>query len=123
MKTFGNILWLLLGGLISAIMAFICGAICFISIIFIPVGFQLFKIGKFFIWPMGKKVVKVNSNGFKAFVNVVWCILFGWTYFLGYGLVGCIFCATVIGIPFGLQYFKMAKFAAVPLGHDFVKEE
>ena len=122
MKTFGNILWLIFGGLISAIMNFIMGVVCFITIIFIPVGFQLFKIGKFFLWPMGKKVVKTNCNGFKTFVNIVWLIIMGWVHFIGYGLAGCILCATVIGIPFGLQYFKMAKFAALPLGHDFVKE-
>ncbi|MBR1581401.1 MAG: YccF domain-containing protein [Bacilli bacterium] len=121
MKTFGNILWLIFGGLEMAIGAFISGIVLCITIIFIPVGLQQFKIGKFFIWPMGKEVVKTNPNGFKKFLNFFWAILFGWESALIYFLVGIIFCITIIGIPFGKQYFKMAKFVFTPLGHDFVQ--
>ena len=123
MRTFGNILWLILGGLIGSIVAFLEGIILCITIIFIPVGLQMFKVSKFLIWPMGKQVVKVNVTGFKTFINIVWLILGGWENFLGYGLVGVIFCITIIGIPFGKQYFKLAKFTAMPLGHDFALVE
>jgi uncharacterized membrane protein YccF (DUF307 family) len=119
MKTFGNILWFLLGGLIGAIESFLEGILLCITIIFIPVGLQMFKIGKFFLWPMGKKVVAVNPSGFKTVVNVIWCITGGIIHFLAYGLVGVIFCITIIGIPFGKQYFKLARFILTPLGHDF----
>ena len=122
MKTFGNVLWLIFGGIESGIACFFSGLLCFISIIFIPVGFQYFKLTKFFFWPMGKKVVKVKPNGFKTFCNILWAILAGWESFLIYGLVGCLFCITIIGIPFGKQYFKIARFILTPLGHDFVDE-
>ncbi len=29
------------------------------------------------------------------------------------------FCVTIVGIPFGLQYFKLARFILLPLGYDF----
>lgn len=29
---------------------------------------------------------------------------------------GIIFCITIIGIPFGLQHFKIAKLALMPFG-------
>ena len=117
MKTFGNIMWLIFGGLISAIIAFLEAVILCITIIFIPVGLQMFKVAKFMLWPMGKKVVNVKPAGWRTFLNIVWLIIGGWENFLGYGLVGVI---TIIGIPFGKQYFKMATFVAMPLGHDFV---
>ena len=91
MKTFGNILWFLLGGFLSAVGFFLEGIIMFITIIFIPVGFQMFKLARFFMWPMGKEVVKVNPTGFKKFVNVLWAILGGWVNFLVNGLIGCLF--------------------------------
>lgn len=121
MRTLGNILWFILGGFLSAVGSFLVGLICCITIIFIPIGLQCFKLAGFFIWPMGKSVVKTNGNGAKTVINVLWVILGGWENFLVYGLVGCLFCITFIGIPFGLQYFKVAKFYLMPLGHDFVR--
>ena len=35
---------------------------------------------------------------------------------LYYALMGVLFCITIIGIPFGLQHFKMALLALVPFG-------
>lgn len=122
MKIFGNIIWIIFGGLEMCITSFIGGVICFITIIFIPVGFQEFKLAKFYIWPMGKKVVATNTSGFKTFVNILWAILSGWWHALINFIIGAIFCVTIIGIPFGLQYFKIAKFVFLPLGHDFVHE-
>ncbi len=120
MRTFGNILWFIFGGFISAIISFIEGIILCLTIVFIPVGLQFFKIAKFFLWPMGKRVKPVNSSGFKMVINIIWLILGGWENFLGYGLVGLILCITIIGIPFGKQYFKIARFVATPLGYDFI---
>ncbi|MBQ6672847.1 MAG: hypothetical protein IJM73_06470 [Spirochaetales bacterium] len=31
-------------------------------------------------------------------------------------LLGLLLCATIVGIPFGLQYFKIAKLALAPFG-------
>lgn len=121
MKTLGNILWFVLGGFLSAIANFLEGILCFITIIFIPIGFQYFKLASFFLWPMGKRVERVNCGGFKMFINIIHAILVGWVHFLIYGLVGVIFCITIIGIPFGRQYFKVARFLLTPLGYNFVK--
>ena len=121
MKTLGNILWVIFGGLFWAIGSFLAGIILCITIIFIPIGLQMFKIAGFVIWPFGKRVEKTKPSGFKTFLNVIWAILFGWEMALGYLLTGVILCITIIGIPFGRQYFKMAHFVFLPLGNDFVK--
>ncbi len=49
-------------------------------------------------------------------MNVIWILVFGIeiaTIHLVFGLICCI---TIIGIPFGLQHFKMALLALIPFG-------
>ena len=121
MKVLGNIIWFIFGGLEMAIVAALEGVILCVTILFIPVGLQMFKVAGFLLWPMGKSVVPQAPSGFKAFINVIWAILGGWENFLVYALLGVIYCITVIGIPFGLQYFKLARFVIWPLGYGFGK--
>ena len=119
MKTLGNILWFILGGVFWALDLFVTGVLLCITIIFIPVGIQMFQLGKFVLWPFGKQVTLVAPSGFKAVINFIWAILFGWIIALGFLLTGVLLCITIIGIPFGKQYFKMAHFVLLPLGRDF----
>lgn len=121
MKTLGNIIWFLFGGLEFAIAFFLSGIIYCITIFGIPVGLQMFKLAGFVIWPFGKEVRDVSCNGFKVFLNVLWLIFGGIFTVLAVYFVGLLFCITIIGIPFGKQYFKIGKFLLQPLGHEFVK--
>ena len=52
--------------------------------------------------------------------NILWIILGGLSIAIGWALVGLILCITIIGIPFGLQSFKMAKLALWPFGAEIV---
>ena len=52
--------------------------------------------------------------------NILWIILGGLAIAIGWALVGLILCITIIGIPFGIQSFKMAKLALWPFGADIV---
>jgi uncharacterized membrane protein YccF (DUF307 family) len=54
-------------------------------------------------------------------MNVIWLILFGWEMAIGYLASGIICCITVIGIPFGLQAFKLMKLAFFPFGADIIE--
>jgi uncharacterized membrane protein YccF (DUF307 family) len=36
-------------------------------------------------------------------------------------LIGCLLCITIVGIPFGLQFFKIARLALFPFGARVVK--
>ena len=121
MKTLGNILWVVFGGLFWAISLFLAGLIFCITIIGIPLGIQLFKLAGFVIWPFGKKVEDVNCNGFKVFLNVLWLVFGGIFTVVGFYIFGAILHITIIGIPFGKQYFKIGSFLFKPLGHSFVK--
>ena len=33
-----------------------------------------------------------------------------------WGVIGILFCVSIIGIPFGIQCFKLAKFSFLPIG-------
>ncbi len=120
MKILGNILWFLLGGILFSILFFLLGIILCITLIGIPVGIQMFKLAGFVIWPFGKTVEDVNCNGFKIFLNVIWVVFGGIFVVVAMYIVGAIFHITIIGIPFGRQYFKIGSFLFKPLGHNFV---
>lgn len=122
MKTLGNILWFILGGVFWSISLFVMGLIFCITIIGIPIGLQLFKLAGFTLWPFGKTVEDVNCNGFKVFLNVLWLVFGGIFTVIGFYIFGAILCITIIGIPFGKQYFKIGSFLFKPLGHSFVKQ-
>lgn len=55
-------------------------------------------------------------------LNVLWLVLSGFWLFLGYVSAGVVMCITIIGIPFGIQSFKLAGFALWPFGRVVVSK-
>ncbi len=49
-------------------------------------------------------------------LNILWFVLGGWLIFLAYLLGGLILCITIIGIPFGIQCFKLSVLGLAPFG-------
>lgn len=52
--------------------------------------------------------------------NLLWFVFAGFWLFLGYLSAGLVQCMTIIGIPFGLQSFKLAFFTAWPFGRAVI---
>ncbi|MDO5755292.1 MAG: YccF domain-containing protein [Tissierellia bacterium] len=52
--------------------------------------------------------------------NIIWFIFAGFWGFISWAFVGILWCISIIGIPIGLQCFKMAKLAAFPFGKTIV---
>lgn len=51
--------------------------------------------------------------------NLLWIFLGGGIFiFLGYLIGGIVLCATIVGIPFGVQLFKLAALGLMPFGHE-----
>ena len=48
--------------------------------------------------------------------NILWFICGGLLSGLSWVLAGLICCITIIGIPFGKQFFKIAKLSLMPFG-------
>ena len=122
MNLIGNILWFLLGGFCLGLAYVILGLVFCITVIGIPFGLQLFKIGAFVMWPFGKNVVATSSDSgcLSIFMNVIWIVFGGIELAAAHFAIGLGFCITIIGIPFGVQHFKMALLALVPFGKEVV---
>ena len=52
----------------------------------------------------------------KLLGNLLWCLLGGLVSALSWALAGLLWCITIVGIPWGRQYFKLAKLALLPFG-------
>lgn len=119
MRTLGNILWFLFGGLIGGLAWTLAGCIWCITIIGIPFGLQCFKFASLAFFPFGKDVV-YGGGSISFLANIIWLIFFGWEMALGYLALGAVLCITIVGIPVGLQCFKMAKLSLMPFGADVI---
>ena len=119
MRTIGNILWFIFGGLLGGLAWVFAGCIWCITIIGIPVGLQCFKFATLAFWPFGKEIVYGNGM-FSFLVNLIWIVFFGCVLTLRNPIVGCIWCITIVGIPFGKQFFKMARLSFMPFGASVI---
>ena len=52
--------------------------------------------------------------------NILWVICGGLLSGLSWVLAGLICCITIIGIPFGKQFFKIAKLSLMPFGAEVI---
>lgn len=115
MGCLGNLLWLIFGGLVSALSWALVGCLWCVTIIGIPVGLQCFKFATLSLFPFGKEVEYGGGAG-SLLLNIIWLIVSGLPLALEHVLLGCLLCITIIGIPFGMQHFKLAKLALFPFG-------
>lgn len=123
MNILGNLIWVIFGGLIMAVEYIISGAVMCITIIGIPFGIQVMKLGLFALWPFGGEVVSTpEATGcLSTLLNVIWIFIGGIWIALSHLALGVFFCITIIGIPFGLQHFKLMSYALVPFGRTVVR--
>lgn len=119
MTFLGNLLWFLFGGLIGGLGWTLAGCLWCITIVGIPVGLQCFKFAGLAFFPFGKEIV-YGGGTFSLLVNIIWLLLSGLELAIGYVVLGCLWCITIVGIPFGKQCFKLAKLALMPFGASVV---
>jgi uncharacterized membrane protein YccF (DUF307 family) len=122
MTILGNIVWLVFGGIIIALQYLVGSIILFVTIIGIPFGLQTLKMASLALWPFGRDTrVHARSSGcLYILMNVIWLLTGGLWIALSHLLFGAILCITIIGIPFGLQHFKLTAIALSPFGRDIV---
>ena len=121
MSLLGNIIWFIFGGLFSALGWYIVGLLWCVTIIGIPVGMQCFKFGSLTLFPFGKEIQYGGGAG-KFILNILWLIFGGFELAVAHVTFGLVLCCTIIGIPFGLQHFKLAKLALLPFGAEIVNK-
>ena len=124
MNLLGNLIWLIFGGLVIAIEYFVGSLILMITIVGIPFGFQTLKMASLSLWPFGRDtVVSSRASGcLYIFMNILWLITGGIWIAITHAIFGLLLCITIIGIPFGLQHFKLTAIALSPFGRDIISK-
>lgn len=132
LRTIGNILWVLGGGIFMAIGWWLVGAVLFCTIIGIPWAKACFVIGNFTLWPFGHEAISrrelyrrddVGTGGWGLLGNVLWFVVAGIWLALGHVSCAIAWIVTILGIPFGVQHLKLAVLALAPIGQTIVTKE
>lgn len=129
LRTLGNIIWFLCGGIVMGLAWWLFGVLAFISIIGIPWGRACFVMGNFSFWPFGYEAISrdeltdqtdIGTSGFGVLGNIIWFILAGFWLAVGHILSAVACFITIIGIPFALQHLKLAVISLAPIGKTVV---
>ncbi len=132
MSAIGNFLWFIFGGFVTGLSWWICGAVAYISIVGIPWGRACFMLGKLAFLPFGREVIDrkmlngtddVGTGSLGLIGNVIWFVFAGIWLAISHVLFGVACCLTIIGIPFGIQHFKLAGAALFPIGKTVVSTD
>ena len=116
MSLIGNILWFFVGGFLPALLWFFFGLLWCLTVVGIPIGVQCFKMADLQLLPFGRDVY-YDGAGLGSFVlNVLWIVFGGIELAVANATIGVALCLTIVGIPFGMQSFKMAKLSLMPFG-------
>ena len=120
MSLIGNVIWIIFGGFIAFLGYIWGGLILCCTIVGIPWGLQAFKIGIATLAPFGKHVRPTGGSipGLSCLLNLIWLIFAGLWIALSHLVCGIVLCITLIGIPFGLQHFKLTRLSLYPFGYD-----
>ncbi|RQW61908.1 YccF domain-containing protein [Vibrio viridaestus] len=132
MRTIGNVIWFVLGGVFMGLAWWLLGLIAFMTVVGIPWGRACFVMGNFSFFPFGKEAIsrKVLTNQddfgtspFGVLGNVIWFVLAGFWLAVGHVMSAIACFITIIGIPFSLQHLKLAGIALFPIGKTVVSKE
>lgn len=122
MSLIGNVIWIIFGGLLACLGYIWGGLVLCLTIIGIPWGLQCFKIGIATLAPFGKSVRSNGGSipGISFLLNIIWLIFSGLWIALSHLFFGIVLCITIIGIPFGIQHFKLMRLSLYPFGYDLM---
>jgi uncharacterized membrane protein YccF (DUF307 family) len=118
----GNIIWLIFGGLLSALGYLFGGFILCLTIVGIPWGIQCFKIAGVVLAPFGRQVVPSDSpvGCLSLLLNIIWLIFGGLYTALVHLVFAIILTITIIGIPFARQHLKLMELSLMPFSRRVI---
>lgn len=113
-----NIIWAVFGGVMIAVEYAISSVLMMFTIIGIPFGLQTLKLAVLALWPFGTDITDESwpSGCLAGVMNVIWWFVGGFAIALTHLMWGLLLSITVVGIPFGMQHFKLMKLALLPFG-------
>lgn len=118
MKTLLNVIWVVLGGWMIALEYVLSSVALLVTIIGIPFGLQTIKLASVALWPFGVTITPspTSSGCLSTVMNIIWWFVGGIPIALTHLFWGLLFCISIVGIPFGLQHFKLMGLAMMPFG-------
>lgn len=131
-RSIGNFLWFILGGVFMGLGWWLAGLIAFVSIVGIPWGRACFVIGNFTFFPFGREAISrqeltheedLGTGPWGLVGNIVWFLLAGMWLAIGHVISAVACFVTIIGIPFAIQHLKLAGIALAPVGKTIVSKE
>lgn len=124
MSPFGNILWIVFGGFLISLEYFVVGITLCCTIVGIPFGVQAIKLGVFAMLPFGHRAITVDMDDeywLVSLMTLIWVIIGGVWIAITHVALGIILCVTIIGIPFGIQHFKLIPMTFSPFWRNIVR--
>lgn len=132
MRSIGNFLWFIFGGLVMGLAWWLAGLIALLTIVGIPWARASFVIGQFSFFPFGREAISrhelnqqedIGTSVLGLVGNVIWFVFAGLWLAIGH-LTAALACVlTIIGIPFAIQHLKLAGIALAPIGKTIVTIE
>lgn len=132
MRAIGNILWFVFGGCWMGLAWWLAGLLCTITIVGLPWAKACFVIGQFAFLPFGRQAISraelsgvedIGTGALGLVGNVLWFLFAGVWLAIGHIVTAAGCFVTIIGIPFGIQHFKLAVLALAPVGKTIVSNE
>jgi len=132
MRTLGNLIWFVCFGFWTWLLWLLVSILAFISVVGIPWGRACWNISWLAFAPFGKETIDrrdltlkrdIGTSLFGSVGNIIWFIFAGVWLAVGHAISGAICCMTLLGIPFGIQHFKLAGIAIAPIGKTIVSSE
>lgn len=129
MRTLGNILWFVFGGLWMGLGWWLAGILCAITIVGLPWAKACFVIGQFTFFPFGREAVSrgaisgvpdIGTGVLGTLGNILWFVFAGIWLAIGHLMSALLCFVTIIGIPFGIQHLKLAALTLAPIGKTIV---
>ena len=124
-----NILWFVLGGVLSGLAWLLAGILMAITIIGLPWARSAFMLANFSFAPFGRDVVSrkdltgrddLGTGPVGTVGNVIWFLLCGWWLAIWHVMAAATLGITIIGIPFAIQHVKLAMASLWPVGKTVV---
>jgi uncharacterized membrane protein YccF (DUF307 family) len=133
MALIGNVIWFIFAGWGLGLSWLVAAALACIFVVTMPLAPACLRLALFSAAPFGREVIDkrfldnvdsgVTTQTARAGLNVIWLILIGFWLALLHVFWGLALCVTLIGIPFGIQAFKIAGAAWWPVGKEIVSKE
>ena len=127
-----NLIWVILGGWLSAFLWFVAAFIMAITIVLLPWSRAAFGIANYTFWPFGREAIDretltgradIGTSDLGFIGNVIWFCLAGIWLAIVHVVAACACAVTIIGLPFAWAHLKLAAISLAPIGKTIVTTE